>query len=591
MREGSVLILAVGGNITQYISSKESSIQKLEPASKELIQELIVGKDRSSTSLMLFENNNSKGVKVRIQVERIYEHDNIEQQDSSQVNPDLWTNLVKQIKQHENNFEGIVVLHGLDTMSYTAAAVCFMIRNLKIPIVFTGSQRPLNFIRSDALQNIYASISFAAAKCLGLQPIREVTIYLHDTLFRANRATMSSASSYRSFDSLNFPPLATIGENIDINDHLITNEKNSSATSYSFATDANIQIIDVFPGMSPRVIEGLIGDDLDLIYLDKLKAQARKIAMDNGEVYEETDANLILSELSDFMQKNNRAQRFGQIKLTVDKRKVIQTLSKLNIESEKKKLKGVVLRTYGMGTAPTHLNVLKALQKLVNSDVIVMNVTQAHSSKVSFSSDPVSLRLLEHGVISGLDMTAESAFAKMVVILSDHKNIEKGKLFCEEELQKNRSGEQSHSIINFHFEKGEITELSNENFAVNKLLYLEKGKGEKDIILQHGIGIRRDNIQLRLLGLQKTEKRGGVKVQLKLIRCDDDSQDISEGITILEAEVSLKKSSSTKEEIGTVNKSYDISEHWDKLFSRNATFYLLSDQGIKWTRISIVVYA
>lgn len=586
MKDGNVLVIVIGGNISQLLEHREGQEPKLSPASAEQFREHLI-KDDGSSSISLHERNNLKGKQIRVKIERLGDDtSNLEQQDSSQVNPRIWSLLVEKIKANANDYEGIVVLHGLDTLAYTASAVSFMIRNLNMPIVFTGSQRPLNYLRSDATQNIYTALTIAASKSLGIKPINEVTIYLHDTLYRANRATMSSASSYRSFDSLNYPAIATVGEHIDIKEHLIVKPSSSGNVAFSTKSDATVQIIDVFPGMSSTVIAGIVENDLDRIYVDNLKTIAMMIANENGEVFSETEDSEILEELDKVLQTQSQGQRLSNLLPSARQERALEIINNLDVKFSKgvNKVKGVILRTYGMGTAPTSPEVLKALSKVVNSGIIVMNVTQAHSSRVSFNSDPVSLRLFEQGVISGLDMTSESAFAKMVVILSDEKNTKKGLDHCEDELQVDISGEQSHTVINYHFLPGETKE---DEFNDNHSATLAFKHRNKDFILRDEDIVNIDNIQLRILGLRKKVK-GASKAEIKIVRCDDEAQELKYGKEILKIDVILENPKDG--EAKTVNVSYDIT-HWkDKLFSKNALFSIISDQGISWTRISIVIY-
>lgn len=510
---GRILVIVVGGNISQLAGDAD---MKLEPASEYQFKEFLF-KGNNNDSIFLREGKVSK--QIFVDIERLIDVEDLEGQDSSQVNPKIWEDLVKKINDNFEEYEGFVVLHGLDTLAYTSSAISFMITNLSKPIVFTGSQRPLNFPRSDAPQNIYTAITIAASKSLGLVPaINEVTIYLHDTLFRANRASMSSASSYRSFDSLNYTSLATTGEHIDIKANLVLTP---SPKVVGFAKYANkkIQIIDVFPGMSSSLIDSILGADLD---------------------------------------NDNR-------------------------------IRGVILRTYGMGTLPT--DVLIALRKLVEAGIIVMNVTQAHSSRVSFNSDLVSLRLFEHGVISGLDMTSEAAFAKMVVILSNNNSDDKGIEHCKQELQKNIAGEQSHNVTNFHFASG-ATEQYGMTIDEKKKLYNHKAELKtkvSDFSFKLEKNERVNNIQLRILGLQKVTTGGG-KVQIKIFRCDDDKQKIIDGKEIYKFEETLDDPDENGA-VKTMNVAFDITNLESILFSRDAVFHIVSDQKIIWSRISIVIYS
>ncbi|MBK7967985.1 MAG: hypothetical protein IPK08_03120 [Bacteroidetes bacterium] len=183
---------------------------------------------------------------------------------------------------------------------------------------------------------------------------------------------MSSASSYRSFDSLNYPALATIGEHVDIKDDLIFHPFSGNIMHASKA-NKQVQIIDVFPGMSSTLIEGIVGLDIDEIHLERLKQIAKK-NVDGGVPFNETEDSKILNEIEIELKKQSRGKRLSNL-VDVSKRDAAtELISNLeNIEKElssseiennlgENLIKGVILRTYGMGTLPT--DVLQALKNL-----------------------------------------------------------------------------------------------------------------------------------------------------------------------------------------------------------------------------------
>ena len=194
---GSVLIIVIGGNISQKLVTPDSqSDSELKIVEEEDFNEFIFKKKSKGTqSIILREANVIKMISV--DVRRPFRKENynldLEGQDSSQINPKMWAQLASYIDGKKDEYEGFVILHGLDTLSYTASAISFMVKDFGKPIVFTGSQRPLDFPRSDARQNICTSLTIAASKSLNISPvIPEVTIYLHDTLYRGNRFSYSS---------------------------------------------------------------------------------------------------------------------------------------------------------------------------------------------------------------------------------------------------------------------------------------------------------------------------------------------------------------------------------------------------------------
>ena len=137
--------------------------------------------------------------------------------DSSNVTPRLWTELAHTVRDNYDKYDGFVVLHGTDTMSYTASALSFMFENLKKPVVFTGSQIPMGIMRTDGRENLITAIEIAAAEKNGYPIVPEVSLYFQNKLFRANRTSKLSAEALNAFDSRNYPPLAEVGVNINYN--------------------------------------------------------------------------------------------------------------------------------------------------------------------------------------------------------------------------------------------------------------------------------------------------------------------------------------------------------------------------------------
>ena len=135
--------------------------------------------------------------------------------DSSNVSPIIWEKIGDYINSKYNDYDGFVVLHGTDTMSYTASALSFMFQHLNKPIIFTGSQLPIGMVRTDGKENLITAIEIAATKKEGEPVVQEVAIYFEYQLYRANRTTKISSEHFEAFKSYNFPPLAIAG--IDIN--------------------------------------------------------------------------------------------------------------------------------------------------------------------------------------------------------------------------------------------------------------------------------------------------------------------------------------------------------------------------------------
>ena len=137
--------------------------------------------------------------------------------DSSNMNPKHWMTIAKIIQDHYAAYDGFVVLHGSDTMSYSASALSFMLENLAKPVIFTGSQLPIGDLRTDAKENLITSIQIAALCENGKPVVQEVGLYFEYKLYRGNRTTKISAEQFEAFTSLNYPALIESGVHLNVN--------------------------------------------------------------------------------------------------------------------------------------------------------------------------------------------------------------------------------------------------------------------------------------------------------------------------------------------------------------------------------------
>jgi len=176
--------------------------------------------------------------------------------DSSDTNPDFWVHLATLIYENYNNFDGFVVLHGTDTMAYTASALCFLLENLSKPVILTGSQLPLGVMRTDGRENILNSIEIAAANKEGIPRVPEVCIYFENSLFRGNRAYKDNAEHFNAFHSANYPKLAKVGVHIRFNDAFIRPISEKPLLLHT-KMDRNIAIIKLYPGISPQAMQAV----------------------------------------------------------------------------------------------------------------------------------------------------------------------------------------------------------------------------------------------------------------------------------------------------------------------------------------------
>jgi L-asparaginase len=179
--------------------------------------------------------------------------------DSSDLRPTLWGELCRVILERHERYHGFVILHGTDTMAYSASALAFMLDNLGKPVIFTGSQLPIGKIRTDGKENLIAAIEIAAAREGGRPVVPEVCILFGDRLFRGNRTTKINAESFDAFQSFNYPPLAEIGIHVHYHrDAILPPPAPSLAPSASLSLDTRIAILKIFPGMSVEVVDAML---------------------------------------------------------------------------------------------------------------------------------------------------------------------------------------------------------------------------------------------------------------------------------------------------------------------------------------------
>ena len=178
--------------------------------------------------------------------------------DSSNMNISNWVLLAELIEKNYYNFDGFVVLHGSDTMSYTASAISFMFENLTKPIIFTGSQLPIGDLRTDAKENLITSIQIASSQEKNKPVISEVCLYFEYKLYRANRTTKLSAEQFEAFASMNYPPLAESGVHLHFNTNLLVESKGDNDLVVRKKLCTDIAILKLFPGISLTVVESIL---------------------------------------------------------------------------------------------------------------------------------------------------------------------------------------------------------------------------------------------------------------------------------------------------------------------------------------------
>ena len=179
--------------------------------------------------------------------------------DSSDVNPENWARMAHAVYDHYDDYDGFVILHGTDTMSYSGSALSFMLENLSKPVVFTGSQLPVGVLRSDAKENLLTAIEIASAKDEeGNAIVPEVTIFFEDRLFRANRTTKRNAEHFSAFNSYNYPALAKAGVHITYQPHLIHYSDPEEPLRLRLNMDNHVAVLRLFPGITQEVVHSLL---------------------------------------------------------------------------------------------------------------------------------------------------------------------------------------------------------------------------------------------------------------------------------------------------------------------------------------------
>lgn len=261
--------------------------------------------------------------------------------DSSDMNISYWQQIAGSIADNYDKYDGFVVLHGTDTMAYTASALSFMLENLRKPVIITGSQLPIGEVRTDGEENLITALQIAASTdANGWAMVQEVAILFENYLWRGNRSTKRSADNFNAFKSNNYAPLAHIGLGIDFNNDALAHYMTRPPLNPRLNMDANVMSIDLFPGISENVLR---------------------------------------HQLS-----------------TPD-------------------IKGIVLRTYGAGNAPTAKWFLNLVEEAVKKGIVILNVTQCPSGTVH-SRYQAGGTLESLGVISGRDITFEAAITKLMFL-------------------------------------------------------------------------------------------------------------------------------------------------------------------------------
>ena len=264
--------------------------------------------------------------------------------DSSDMDVEHWKELGDIINTNYEDYDGFVVLHGSDTMSYTASVVSFMFENLGKPIIFTGSQLPIGDLRTDAKENLITAVQIATLQEKGKPLITEVGLYFEYKLLRANRTTKINAEHFKAFQSLNYPTLVESGVHLKVNRSFLRTVNRRKKMVYHTHFNTNIIIIKMFPSINKHIFQHIFSSEV---------------------------------------------------------------------------IKGVIIETYGSGNTTTQSWFLQIISDQIKKGIPVVNVTQCAGGSVEMGKYETSVALKNIGVISGKDVTTESALAKLMYLLGE----------------------------------------------------------------------------------------------------------------------------------------------------------------------------
>lgn len=190
--------------------------------------------------------------------------------DSSNVNKNIWIKIAQEILDNYQDFDGFVVLHGTDTMAFSASALSYLLRGINKPVIFTGAQLPIGAIRNDARRNLVTSIEIATSKTLqGRAKVPEVAIFFNEVLLRGNRAKKMESSHFDAFKSENYPPLARVGIQVQYFGNEILPYQSSFLPNMILEMNENVSVLKLFPSIPKNIVETILNtENLEGIVLE-----------------------------------------------------------------------------------------------------------------------------------------------------------------------------------------------------------------------------------------------------------------------------------------------------------------------------------
>ena len=268
--------------------------------------------------------------------------------DSSDMKPESWVEVANRIRDHYDNHDGFVILHGTDTMAFTACALSYMLANLAKPVVLTGAQLPVFHTRTDAVVNLSNAIYVAAYQVTGLPCIPEVVVCFNDKLWRGNRTVKSSTNDFEGFSSPNYVHLARLEQHIHVNRQALLKPGEGS--------------LNIIQGFSNQVVSATIfpGYKLDALQ------------------------DLVVS----------------------------------------RKIKGVVLNTFGAGNLPSYLDWDRFFLLCKKNEVLILAITQSVNGSIESGRYKSGKALSSHDVINGMDLTSEAALTKLMWVIGNFDYLE-----------------------------------------------------------------------------------------------------------------------------------------------------------------------